>query len=86
MKSKMLYAWLFIKGFIKGMGIGFDSIYYTTFNQKLPRAICWLIGILLIPLNLIVILLMLVCGQWRALYAAGNDMVQEVKKIREAKK
>jgi len=71
------------KAFFKGIARGFDWWYYIAFKQKLPRWVCWLIGIMSIPLNLIVILAAMFSGRLRELIKSGIKLSEEVDAIRE---
>lgn len=46
-----------IKLIFKGMKMGIDALYDTVFEKKVPKWVCWIFGIVTMPLNILVAVL-----------------------------
>ena len=69
-----IYLWA-IK---KGLTVGFDWYYYVAFARKLPRWLCWAIGIILLPVNWICVLILVVIRKWPGSEKAATEIIAQI--------
>jgi len=83
MLKKIWKIFLGIAAFLYGAAIALDWYYYVAFERRIPRWICWLIGIVVIPINWLILIVIVVIGKGDLIAPTTNEVIHDVIEARE---